>query len=364
MSTKGPVCTALKKRQHPGKSKSRSRKRRASTRRVAAAERGKEISADYLRKRGVRDSTATKYNEFLEEFDAFIWDNGLETNFPGEMDECVTHWMADQFADGIESFRGSYMLAAIAWRDPRYSRWGPWKLPFARQTLAAWKTLSPGHSRLPMPEGLVAGLAMHVCAKHSWVMAAEILMNRIFYLRPGEASRLRGRHLIPPGPGGGLAPAQWSIVLHEQESQVPSKTLEFDETLLLDLPRDAWFGAVLRRLKVGSHPDDFVFPAKSSARAAALREAGHALSVEAVPYKMRHSGASIDFSSAVRPLEGVRHRGRWRCPASVRRYEKGGRLTQAWAVLPPDVQNYCIEAVKGLPDVLIGRKAAKAFPGC
>jgi len=309
-----------------------------------------------LRGRGVRDNTIKKYTEFLEELQEFQDDNGLKGSAPDEKDDLIARWITNQFAEGEESFRGSYMIAAVAWKEPRYGKWGSDKLPLARQCLASWKTLSPGLTRLPFASGLVDGLAMQVHLIGGWRMAAEPILQRIFYLRPGEASRLRSRHLIPPGPHGILTSPKWSIILHEAELGIPSKTAEYDESLVLDLARDQWFGSVLRRLKEETHRDDFIFPAKSGVRAEAVKEAGRRLGVDAVPYRFRHSGASIDFSTGARPITGVRHRGRWRSEASVRRYEKGGRITQSWDALSPAVQQYCVASSRILADVLLGRR--------
>ena len=49
------------------------------------------------------------------------------------------------------------------------------------------------------------------------------------------------------------------------------------------------------------------------------------------PYCLRHGGASHDRGTAFRSLAEVAKRGRWRSAASVRRYEKHGRLAaQLW----------------------------------
>ncbi len=44
------------------------------------------------------------------------------------------------------------------------------------------------------------------------------------------------------------------------------------------------------------------------------------------PHMFRHGAASEDFFRQLRDLAAIQQRGRWRCPASVQRYQKSGRL--------------------------------------
>ena len=70
------------------------------------------------------------------------------------------------------------------------------------------------------------------------------------------------------------------------------------------------------------------------------------------PYRLRHGGASHDFVNKLRDLTEIQHRGRWKSTASVRRYQKGGRLTQLMNALPKQVQQHAIKAASKLQDTL------------
>ena len=71
-------------------------------------------------------------------------------------------------------------------------------------------------------------------------------------------------------------------------------------------------------------------------------------------YRLRHGGASRDFSHNMRSLQEVQSRGRWWSPNSVRRYQKGGRLAQLFNLLPADVRSKAIAATEALPATLRG----------
>ena len=60
------------------------------------------------------------------------------------------------------------------------------------------------------------------------------------YLRPSEGLRLRMKDVIAPVQGKGSCYRWWSFVLHPIELGVPSKTQEFDETLVLDQDARTW----------------------------------------------------------------------------------------------------------------------------
>ena len=63
-------------------------------------------------------------------------------------------------------------------------------------------------------------------------------------LSPGEPFKLRVRDLVP-GVAAAWSSNHFSIILHPSECEVPSKTQEFDETVQIDLPGDAFLGQAL-----------------------------------------------------------------------------------------------------------------------
>ena len=133
-----------------------------------------------------------------------------------------------------------------------------------------------------------------------------------------------------------------------------SKTMEFDETLELDLPYHDNVGEALARVAaVGSRdPEEVLFKHSLRDLARFLERGAEALHLQALgplhPYRLRHGGASHDFSLGLRDLPAIQLRGRWRSAASVRRYQKGGRLAQLFAGLPGEVQRAALKAVSDL----------------
>ena len=137
---------------------------------------------------------------------------------------------------------------------------------------------------------------------------------------PFERAKPRGTDA-----GGWPSHAHWSVILHEfiGEDSQPSKTGEFDESLLLDLPEHEYLSGVLREWRRDTAPDERFVPFAQSHLACAFRLSGMLLGLDPPPklYQLRHSGPSADFAGGRRSLDSIKRRGRWRTDASVRRYE-------------------------------------------
>ena len=95
-----------------------------------------------------------------------------------------------------------------------------------------------------------------------------------------------------------------------------------------------------------------------------FRRAATFLNLSPLPvlYQIRHAGASNDFSGGLRSLSEIKRRGRWKTDASVRRYEKGGRVTEQLLALRPGVQRHAIACLVQIPDVLSGRRPPLPSP--
>ena len=190
--------------------------------------------------------------------------------------------------------------------------------------------------------------------------ALVVLVAFECYLRPGEAHRLRCCDVVAPVGRAGRAHRYGSLVLHPAEALISSKTREFDETVLLDLSRQRPLLRALLQHARNRPPSERLFTVSQSYVATAFARAGRELKLSSLGaphmYQLRHGGGSHDFSSQVRDLAAVQLRGRWRSAQSVRRYQKGGRLTQQLRKLPPPLQRHavrCGERVyKALSDAL------------
>jgi hypothetical protein len=75
-------------------------------------------------------------------------------------------------------------------------------------------------------------------------------------------------------------------------------------------------------------------------------------------YMFRHAGASTDFALKLRPLAEIKLRGRWKSDASLRRYEKGGRLADQLQRLPPRLRTHAKRCADCVDNVLAGSASA------
>ena len=139
--------------------------------------------------------------------------------------------------------------------------------------------------------------------------------------------------------GGAANLRVWSVILHPQEQGSPSKTGEFDETLLLDNPEFVWMGAMLTLMKAKVHPSQRLVSLTYQSLAHLFQVAAMAVNLQALGpptmYQCRHGGASHEIMTQARTIPAIKHRGRWRTDAALRRYEKGGRITQQIKKLGP-----------------------------
>jgi len=198
-------------------------------------------------------------------------------------------------------------------------------------------------------------------------MQQEALMMLIafaMYLRPGEVVGLRVSDLVPPIANAGRSAAHWSLVLHPLEEGRPSKTQEFDETLQFDLDYIKFVASAIYRI-MGLHrrpSTEKIFSRSIAQLRSSMSVAAKACSLMSLgdphPYRLRHGGASRDYITGMRSLPDIQQRGRWKAQASVRRYQKGGRLSQLLNGLPKQVladvmlaEQRLVKAVSILPSI-------------
>ena len=108
-------------------------------------------------------------------------------------------------------------------------------------------------------------------------------------------------------------------------------------------------------------PEPLLFEVTQQQVSKALRDAAKALKIDESlpglhPYMLRHGGASHDFGSKARPIVDVQRRGRWQSWHSVRRYEKGARLSQVLQMAPDAVQDRAARCADSLGEIVSGRR--------
>ncbi|CAE7231430.1 gag-pro-pol [Symbiodinium sp. CCMP2456] len=272
----------------------------------------------------------------------------VERQLPAyEVDTSLSHVLDELFNEGEDLSMGQYMVAAVLYKLPYLKSPKQVLLPFVKQSLQGWKRLDPPKSRLPLPWEIVCLLAIMALAMGEVEIAMFMLVSFVCYLRPGEAGRLRVGDLVPPV--GTIK--SWSLVLHPEEESVSSKTGEFDETILFDLPEIEFVAVGLHlHLNLAKRAkSDSMFTVTPPMVGGFMRSQGDKLGITAKigdvhPYRLRHGGPSRDIALRLRTLAEVQKRGRWKSFASVRRYEKGGRLSQQLQSLPRALRDRAIAA--------------------
>ena len=225
-------------------------------------------------------------------------------------------------------------------------------LPNTKQSLQGWRKLDPPKSRLPLPWPVVCLMVKEAFKQRQTQLGLMMLLAFNAYLRPGEIEKLRVQDLVPPA----TKQKSWSLVLHPFEEGIPSKTGEFDETLMLDrfliLPQ-----TIYRVMRVQQQrPSAPLFTRTAKELKDFMTSLSAPLKLEKLeelhPYRLRHGGASEDFNRQTRTLQEIQRRGRWKSFSSVRRYEKGGRVNQLLNSLPARTLQAANNAVVEIPTIL------------
>ena len=319
-----------------------------------------------LQRASVGPRTQDLYAQLLRDLDQWVSRMPSPPRCEADWDSALASYMDVLFAEGASASQGQKMLAALLWREPWLGRLAGGRMSRCRQALRGWRRIQPPGARLPIPYPVVHAIAMRFFHAKQPEFALLTLVMVELYARPSEPFRLRGRDVVAPVPGAGPAHAHASVVLHPFEAGVPSKTHEFDEALLLDLPRQAALGEALVRLSQKRGPDQLLFTVLPADYFAALRIAEDALNLKALgalhPYRLRHTGASHDFASKARDMQSIQRRGRWKDKRSMRRYEKGGRLQELLQRLPNSVVTFAVRCEQEMPNVLRNRRLPLAGP--
>ncbi|CAE7557304.1 unnamed protein product [Symbiodinium sp. CCMP2592] len=258
-----------------------------------------------------------------------------------DLDLPASQVLEDLFDEGEELSQGQYLIAAIQFYQPhlRGSRGG---------------VASTGPAKAEASATLGSRVLDGYGGRHpQHDRSGPLYIARLcdLYLRPGEVARLLVGGLVPPI---GVVTA-WSLILHPLEQGTPSKTGEFDETVLFDLPEIVWIAEqTFRLLKVGHRgTSEPLFSVDLETVRSFMQSVGSRYGMEAAvgdphPYRLRHGGPSRDILLGLRNLQEVQKRGRWRSFSSVRRYEKGGRVTQQTQALSKATRQKALEASRNI----------------
>ena len=187
-------------------------------------------------------------------------------------------------------------------------------------------------------------------------------MSVAFYRRPSEMVGLTVGQLIPPLSHGHVQHRSWCTVLHPQELEACSQTGKFDESMRFDFEMHDFLKPIFtffKQTKVLKKPEEKVLSLDYRRWAALFRRAVLDLHLGALGpptlYMLRHAGASLDVARGARTLQEVQKRGRWDSFASVRRYEKAGRVAELLGRLPGSVQHLACRCSLKIGEILFGQ---------
>jgi integrase len=301
----------------------------------------------------VKPTTERRYQELHRLFMAWLLVRNIVLGDVGSWDHYLTEYLDALYLDGEDLSLGKTLLAAIIWIHPAWHRQAAALFPQSRQALRGWHRLNPPQARLPLPWEAVAAVACFLCGELKYQAALMLILSFVCYLRPSEPYRLRVRDIVLGTRG--YPPA---LVLHPSEMHVPSKTQEFDESIQIDLAEHSFLNHALElHLQLRRRgPDELAFSVTQASVKVDMERVAVILQLQPLgdfhPYRLRHGGASQDFALGRRTLAEVQRRGRWRSFGSVRRYEKGGRLSQLLGALQPRVLDHAARCASVVGEVL------------
>ena len=314
----------------------------------------------------VAPSTEIEYREVFAEIESFAPScPGFDWDKAESVDRMLTALFDDRALDGVHAGWSGKAFSSVGFYRPQYAGVGRMSFPRAKAAQAGWKKLTPSRSRLPVTFELMAAIFHTLVAMGRLESGLVILLCFALYLRPSEAHRVKCKHVVPPQRGIS-GTRHTTVVLNPYEDGRASKTHEYDESLLLDCSLLPSLGRRLLKLAAArakqAGPQALLFTVSQAQVAGDLRDACRRLRVPAeldvVMYMFRHAGASTDFALKLRPLAEIKLRGRWKGDASLRRYEKGGRLADQLQRLPPRLRTHAKRCADCVDNVLAGSASA------
>ena len=196
-------------------------------------------------------------------------------------------------------------------------------------------------------------------------MALAAVLASDAYLRPGEIANLRAAHVVTAKPFLGKSAMCTSLVLFPVEEGKPSKTLRFNDSVILDTIDREWIGPLIEKLALSRPAETCLFPFSQADMVQGVHQAAAALGLtpwNITPYLFRHTGPSDDFVSKRRSLDAIKRRGRWASDASVRRYEKGSRVNARLMELSKEMLLHCRQCDLHLHEILRGSAPPPPLP--
>lgn len=304
----------------------------------------------FLQHKKVRPATKQVYEAAHDEFKAWAAENKVAIRLQAQRDQAMNRYVHMLYFRGEGIFAARTALYGTMFVDVLNPK-DPLEFATARKALAGFAVASPDEQRDPCPwEAAVAiadflakrGLPGDIDAARATVLCFEgcLRPSETLGLRYGDVTVLRGTRSV-------LAYPEVSIRLapFDSEDSTPTKSGEFDDTVILGdsasvSAKRGWVSDMLASLAKGMWKAKPIFSISLAQWERSFAEAALNLGLaplKITPHCLRHGSASTDFAVGLRGLDAIKRRGRWKASASVRRYEKSGRLSRQVDLMPPEI---------------------------
>lgn len=277
------------------------------TRRAQRRQKASSLGHVTLKEASVKAATRKRYQVHWENFQK--WSRGRVKNLlkwgieeaaraTMHLDMLVVDYLESLYMSGEDLSVANYTMAAIVFSVPWLKNQAA--LPEALQSMKGWRKLCPRRSRMPLPFEAVCLVVQKAVQEQRVEIGLVLLLSFFLYLRPMEAFRLRVKDIVKPVKRGGSSYGHYSFLLHPMEMGVPSKTLQWDEALVLDLDHQKFLGPALNKwLNLSKRSkESLAFSVTPEQVNNYMEKTWGPLGLEGLGrphmYRLRHGGASHD----------------------------------------------------------------------
>ncbi|CAK0829145.1 unnamed protein product, partial [Prorocentrum cordatum] len=287
----------------------------------------------YLKQRSVGGATLRLYQREYEMLVAWWEAQRLSTVSTEAHDEALERYLDKLFFDGEPASRANNVVHALMYHIDEVWAKTP-HFPRTRRALRGFRKASQTRSRDGCPWEAALALAHWMGRQRTPFMVNSAALTLVLfdgYLRASEGLGLGRDQLIPPQGGHG-ARRCWAAMICPEEEGRPTKSGDFDDTIIFGDTSEArrpLLTKILQVLHRTTEAGALVFDGLSlSSYERVFRRGTLELGLENLrltPHCLRHGGASTDGLDDL-PIVQIQKRGRWKSLASCKRYEKKGRL--------------------------------------
>ena len=161
------------------------------------------------------------------------------------LESLLLDYFDENYLTGASPDWGTKLVASLGYFRPSLYRTGGTHLNRVRRALAGWNRVAPLTSRLPVPWAAVCGIVVQLLVMNFREEALAVVLAFDAYLRPGELLALTSQDVVPARPAFGKGYARTALLLCPAERGRPSKTFQFDDSVMLDSPDRLWLGPLI-----------------------------------------------------------------------------------------------------------------------